>query len=264
MPTSPCSPRPSRIASILIHKRELARNAGNRVAIARAREAILNKEYQLQQPALPEEGVGSHAVIEADGLLRDTHERYVRCSASVKDAVIQAQRIDAMTHDASVRLETRANLQELRENLLELEHDRMHAERVLRDLPGYVENSCVLATLLEAQRELEKLQEEYKELEAEHALAVDTLRSYGNHTQLSLSKRIPAPSIPLADDGRRCEMCNTGFPAREVETTPCGHFYHIFCLAIRVAMYPECCHVGCRVPFPQCWLQNYGFPSQSS
>ena len=254
---------PSRIASILAHKADLVSDAGRRVEIARIRERNVSEQFEIDLPELPEEGAQRNAVLEADGVLRDVHSRYLLCVASVKDALTQAQRIDAMTSDAIVRMDSRANLMELREKQLELHHDRLRAERDLRALPGFQDSSSVLAKLLDARRELEKLKEEYHELQADRRMAADTLRNYGEHTQLSLSKRIHLPRIPLPDDGRRCEMCNTGFPAGEVEISPCGHFYHIFCLAIRVAMYPECCGRGCTVPFPPCWLQNYGFPSQT-
>ena len=257
----PSSPRPSRITAILTHKFRLSSDAGRNLGLAEVRERMLREELELEQPSVPEEGATISALAEAEGILRDTHGRYLLCAESVKDALTQARNIDATTADPVVRRETRANLMELREKLAALKLERSLAEEALRRLPDFADHRSVIAMLLEAERDTQTASEKLEELRAEHSLAVDTLRYYGEHTQLSLSKRIPAPVDPAPDDGRRCVMCNDGFPAIEVETAPCGHFYHIFCLAIRVAMYPECCHDSCRLPFPVLWMRSYGFPN---
>ena len=98
-------------------------------------------------------------------------------------------------------------------------------------------------------------------MQAENDLVTDTLNTYALHTTLQVPKRIHVPRVPPSDDGRKCEMCGAGFPASEIQTAPCGHYYHLFCLAIRVAIIPDCCRTVCREPFPPCWLQAYGFPS---
>ena len=256
------SPQPSRMSAILSYKFHLASDAERRLGFAEVHEQMLKEEFLREIPTLPEEGEGSNALCEAEGILRDTHTRYLLCAESVKIAETQSDNIDAATVDLAVRSETRANLVDQREKLAALKRERSAAEDTLRGVPGFASHPVpVVVMALEAERHSEMLRGELEELQAEHRLAVDTLNSHVEHTQLSLPRRVPMPRIPVVDDGRRCEMCNTGFPASEVEIAPCGHFYHIFCLAIRVAMYPECCHSGCRLPFPPCWLRNYGFPS---
>ena len=255
------SPRPSRVSAILAHKCRLANEAGNSLSLGEVRERMLREELKIENPSLPEEGKGCSEVAELEEILRDVHNRYEFCATSVKDAITQAESIDATTIDPDIRSETRANLIDLREKMFQLRQDRSRAETNLRNHPGFNEFNSLLALLLEAERESSYLREVLEELQAENDLVLETLNSYAEHTHLKLSRRIHNPRVPAFDDGRRCEMCDHGFPANEVQISPCGHFYHLFCLAIRVAIYPDCSRQSCREPFPPCWLRNFGFPS---
>lgn len=255
------SPRPSRIAAILANKLRLANDAGGMLGRAEVRERMLREELEQQDPTLPEEGEVGSEVAELEGILRDTHSRYLLCAKSVKAALTQANNIDATTVDHEVRRDTRANLLELREKLAELKRERSRAETNLRNHEDFPDFYSLIALLLEAERETAFLSEVLDEQRAENELVEDVLKDYGLHTHLTLSRKVHYPRVPAADDGRRCEMCNQGFPAKEVLISPCGHFYHIFCLAIRVAVYKDCCRQTCREPFPPCWLRNFGFPS---
>ena len=145
--------------------------------------------------------------------------------------------------------------------MAELRWERSRAETNLRNHPGFNEFNSLLAYLLEAEHELAHLCEVIDELEAEKVLVLETLNCYSDHTHLKLLRRIHNPRVPAPDDGRRCKMCDLRFPANEVQFSPCGHFYHLFCLAIRVAIYLDCSRQPCREPVPPCWLQNFGFPS---
>lgn len=252
------------MASILSHKFRMANDAGRNLGLAEVRVRLLKEELTLVQPSLPEEGEVINEIAEAEGILHDIHSRYLSCTESVKDAICQASHIDATTSDPAVRFETRANLNDLREKQTELKQERFMAEQSLRSKPGFASHRSVLALLLEAERDVDLLREELQELQAEHALAAATMSSVAEHTRLTLSGRIHFPRNPVPDDGKRCEMCDTGFPAGEFQTAPCGHYYHIFCLAIRVAMYAECCRPGCRTAFPPCWMRSFGFPSAAN
>ena len=264
MPSSvarPSSPRPSRISDILTHKFRLSSDAGRRLGLAEVRERMLTAEFHAEVPMLPEEGVAADDYMEVEGELRDIHNRYLRCAKSVEDATLQTSQIDATTSDPAVREETRLNLLELKEKLFQLKCQRARAESELRNHAGYGLGRSVLLELLEAERDIDTFRKDLEELKTEHDLAVATLRSYRDHTTLRLSSRTISPRNSNTDETRRCEMCGIGFPAHEVEISPCGHLYHIFCLAIRVAMYPACCRQGCREPFPARWMLSYGFPA---
>lgn len=141
-----------------------------------------------------------------------------------------------------------------------LKEERAAAETKLREMEGFESFRSVLVLLLEAERKTDFLRQDWHELEADHGITGDPLRDYGDHTLLTLSSRIPTPRVRAPEDGRRCEMCGEGFPAKEVITSPCGHHYHLFCLAIRVRLYPECCRAGCTLLFPHYWLLTFGFP----
>ena len=253
--------RPSRVSAILAHKCRLANEASRSLSLGEVRERMLRDELVLETPSLPAEGEGCSELAELEEVLRDVHHRYELCAHSVKDAISQAKNIDATTVDLEVRSETRANLIDLREKMFELRQERSRAETNLRNHAGFNEFNSLLALLLEAERESSFLREVLEELQAENDMVLETLNSYAEHTQLKVSRRIHNPRVPVPDDGRRCEMCDHGFPANEVQISPCGHFYHLFCLAIRVAIYPDCSRQSCREPFPPCWLRNYGFPS---
>lgn len=252
--------RPSRIATIVSHKNKLASDVAVELGLAEDRLRKMKANFEGEVPALPEEGAERDVVAEAEGILWDTHCRFEMCAKSVKDAVAQARNIDATTGDSVLRTETRANLMDLRDQYAQLKHDRSVAEGLLRAQPGFSLRPSLIITLLEAERETERLRYELGELQGEYALALDTIHNYEDHTHLRLTRRIQVPRVPLPDDGRRCEMCGAGFPASDAQISPCGHFYHIFCLAIQVAMVPECCRQTCREDFPPYWLETYGFP----
>ena len=255
------SPRRSRISAIRGHKLRLANDAGNRLALTEVRERMLREELAAQGPSLPDEDERCTEIAELEGILHDTHNRFMLCADSVKVALAQANKIDATTVDPEVRKETRANLLDLREKLSELKRERSRAETNLRNHSGFSTFSSLIAMLLEAERETAFYLEVVDEQRAEYELVGDILDNYAVHTHLSLSRRVHAPKVPAVDDGRRCEMCDEGFPASEAQKAPCGHYYHIFCLAVRVAVYPDCSRQACREPFPLCWLRTYGFPS---
>ena len=239
----------------------MATESKRKLDISEEKLRILKEEFAVEEPVISEVGSCFNALAEAEAILRDTHLRFKQCYESVKDAVVQAAMIDSATADPAVRFETRANVISLREKMRQLREDRARAESTLRNMDGYGSYRSVIVLLLEAERKTDIDREEWQEMEADQFLTIEILRRYSEHTQLTLSSGVLHPSTIAEGDTRRCEMCGTGFPADEVITTPCGHYYHLFCLAIRVAVDPECSKAACSLPFPIPWMQTFGFPS---
>ena len=205
------SSRPSRISDILTHKFCLSSNARRRLGLAEVRERMLRAEFHAKEPTLPEEGVAADDYMEAEGELRDIHNRYLLCAKLVDDATLQILQIDATTSDPVVRKEVRSNLLEVKEKLFQLKCQRRCVEFELRNHVGYSLGKSVLMELLEAERDTDTFRKELEELKAEHDLAVATLRSYRDHTTLRLSCRTISPRNPNTDESRRCKMCGIAF-----------------------------------------------------
>ena len=214
----------------------------------------------MQDRVVSAEGQDYSGIICLENILCDSHMRHLMLAESMEDESSAAANVDAQTSDPIVLMDAEANMLELKEKLAGLKLQRLRAEINLRNHAEFPTFNSLIATMLDAEREVLFLREVLGEVEAEYDLVLNTLNSCGDHVQLRLSKEIHTEDIPAEDGGRRCEMCDMGFPASEQIVSPCGHFYHIFCLAIRVAITPDCCRATCREPFAPCWMLNFGFP----
>ena len=78
----------SRITSICYHKHLIATEAKRKLDISEEKLRKLKEEFAVEEPSLPKEGSGLNALVEAEGILRDTYSHFLLCYESVKDAVV--------------------------------------------------------------------------------------------------------------------------------------------------------------------------------
>lgn len=251
--------RPKRADLIRAQLFNRARQAGIWLGHSETRLQLLWRDLAATAHVIPSTHSGNVEVVDAESLLIDVYSRLERCWTNVATALTQVANPSVIANDRSLLLELHADLFGMREMLSHLEQDCNSAKQYLRSRSGYIEESSLITQILVTEKKVDILKAQLDASKREIGKFEESLRNSQNLRALMVSRYVQTPHLPSVDHGRCCPLYDTGFLALDSIPTPCGHFYHLFCLAILLSVRTDCDYHGCGAHFPRVWLESFGF-----